>query len=608
MDDNTIKYSHPVPPFVRYCSAIIPTMFDDSLSYYEALCALWKWLQDNLVNVVNNNAAVTDEYQKQVKELEEYVKHYFDNLDVQQEINNKLDQMAEDGTLENIINNKVLLHATRSIVELDALSTVYYGDMVLIKFKYMDEVKTAIVDFYDDPSHYVSTNYDSLVNKMVAKGYTKFDYAIVSHYHLDHVGCLPSFLQDARLDFSDCTFYLPPTPDYSKFTNPDYVPDKEQEIIGLLNDAGITHVTATNTTIDINPDTSITFYNCDTSEYSNYYNLIFNGKTIYNNFSVVTEIKHKENIITLTGDIQGGAEEVVVNQGIHKPTILKIPHHGLTGPKASYLPFIQRFKGEINLIELPQDRVAQGIYNTYPLLYLTGLSGDINFVSDGIASQAFSEHGIVKQETTTTQRNLADNLVTDSYDLAPVASSIYTIKENDDLNDYTDFGTYECPSAGICETLSNLPNYHNTAFKLYVNQLSAYGRIKQTLVYANTGDVGNSREYERYGVVTDGVGAFGPWQVNAGLDCGYQLANNSNLDDLTIGDYSCASGASASTMQGIPTGLNSAFRLMCIQTSGVSDRYIQIIIPQATPAKMFMRNKTGSGWSSWYSFTGTLVS
>lgn len=98
-----IKHSHPVPPFMRYCSAIIPTMFDDSLSYYEALCALNRFIQKNLVEVINNNATVTQEYIRLVDELKEYVEHYFENLDVQEEINNKLDQMAEDGTLQEIV-------------------------------------------------------------------------------------------------------------------------------------------------------------------------------------------------------------------------------------------------------------------------------------------------------------------------------------------------------------------------------------------------------------------------------------------------------------------------------------------------------------------------
>lgn len=101
--NNNIKYTPPVPPFLAYCSATIPTAFDDSLSYYEALCALYKWLQDNITGVINNNAAVTQYYIDLVKELKSYVENYFANLDVQEEINNKLDAMAEDGTLQEII-------------------------------------------------------------------------------------------------------------------------------------------------------------------------------------------------------------------------------------------------------------------------------------------------------------------------------------------------------------------------------------------------------------------------------------------------------------------------------------------------------------------------
>lgn len=109
-DNNNIKLSRPVPPFLRYCSAIIPTAFDDSLSYYEALCALYKWLQTNVIDTINHNASVTNDFINKEKELEElfaqlkeYVDNYFDNLDVQEEINNKLDNMVEAGTLQEII-------------------------------------------------------------------------------------------------------------------------------------------------------------------------------------------------------------------------------------------------------------------------------------------------------------------------------------------------------------------------------------------------------------------------------------------------------------------------------------------------------------------------
>lgn len=92
-----------VPCFVTYCATLIPTVFDNSLSYYEALCALAKWMQDNLVNVVNNNAAVTEQYIKLTEELQSYVENYFENLDVQDEIDHKLDEMAAAGTLQEII-------------------------------------------------------------------------------------------------------------------------------------------------------------------------------------------------------------------------------------------------------------------------------------------------------------------------------------------------------------------------------------------------------------------------------------------------------------------------------------------------------------------------
>lgn len=103
MPQDKIVHAAPVPPFVSFVASAVPMVFDNSMSYYEALCALWKWMQDNLVDVINNNASVTEHYIELTNALKEYVENYFANLDVQEEINNKLDQMAEDGTLQEII-------------------------------------------------------------------------------------------------------------------------------------------------------------------------------------------------------------------------------------------------------------------------------------------------------------------------------------------------------------------------------------------------------------------------------------------------------------------------------------------------------------------------
>ena len=80
----------------------LPTAFTESMTYYEALAYFVQYL-NTVINVVDQNAEATKELQKLFVELHNYVEHYFDNLDVQEEIDNKLDAMAEGGQLASII-------------------------------------------------------------------------------------------------------------------------------------------------------------------------------------------------------------------------------------------------------------------------------------------------------------------------------------------------------------------------------------------------------------------------------------------------------------------------------------------------------------------------
>ena len=77
--------------FREWCNntiPVLPQVYGDELSYYELL---------NKVIERCNEIGIT------VNELIEYVNHYFDSLDVQSMINKKLDEMAQDGTLESLI-------------------------------------------------------------------------------------------------------------------------------------------------------------------------------------------------------------------------------------------------------------------------------------------------------------------------------------------------------------------------------------------------------------------------------------------------------------------------------------------------------------------------
>ena len=106
-----------ISPFIKYCSTIgvVPSTYEENLTYIECLNFMIKFLNDVIIPAFNENdaafAALKVDY-SQFKEdildafntLQNYVDTYFENLDVQEEINNKLDAMVEDGTIQEIIN------------------------------------------------------------------------------------------------------------------------------------------------------------------------------------------------------------------------------------------------------------------------------------------------------------------------------------------------------------------------------------------------------------------------------------------------------------------------------------------------------------------------
>ena len=90
-------------PFRFWCQKVLPLVYDDSLSYYEQLCKVVDYLNKTMEDVGVLEGDVTGLHEA-YKKLQGYVNDYFSTLDVQEEINNKLDVMAENGTLSNLIS------------------------------------------------------------------------------------------------------------------------------------------------------------------------------------------------------------------------------------------------------------------------------------------------------------------------------------------------------------------------------------------------------------------------------------------------------------------------------------------------------------------------
>ena len=91
-----------VKPFRFWCQKVLPSVYDDSLSYYELLNKVVHYLNvviDNLEGVEQNTDALLNAY----NQLQDYVNTYFDNLDLGEEIERKINEMVEDGTFDEIL-------------------------------------------------------------------------------------------------------------------------------------------------------------------------------------------------------------------------------------------------------------------------------------------------------------------------------------------------------------------------------------------------------------------------------------------------------------------------------------------------------------------------
>ena len=130
--------------FRYWVQMVLPTIYDDSLSYMELL--------NKLVYVINLAIEDVDAVEENVaslleafNELQQFTNDYFNNLDVQEEINIKLDEMVESGEftaliepLFNNFNNRITILENRvnQIEELTPGSTTGDAELQDIRISY----------------------------------------------------------------------------------------------------------------------------------------------------------------------------------------------------------------------------------------------------------------------------------------------------------------------------------------------------------------------------------------------------------------------------------------------------------------------------------------
>lgn len=179
----------------------------DSMTYYQMLCKIVEFLKDVIENnetMQDNQVALLDAF----NQLSNYVNTYFDSLDIQNEVNNKLEEMATSGELAEITSmflNTVTFRVFNSVEDLRN-ATLVEGQFVetLGYYSRNDGGNAKYVVVAGDYSE--SANYDviELKNGLFAKMLSKYFNSKIS---VKSFGAKGDGIADDYNSIQKCIFY-----------------------------------------------------------------------------------------------------------------------------------------------------------------------------------------------------------------------------------------------------------------------------------------------------------------------------------------------------------------------------------------------------------------
>ena len=272
-----------------------------------------------MFNKLSKNTKTTvEEYIDKFNSLHDYVMDYFKNLDVQEEINNKLDEMSESGELERIITEYYegsfdLIFPAYGVEGGDTL-----GDCVIIKNGDDSMMVDTFVGTSEHPECYAKIR-EALHNAEIST----LSYLVITHYHSDHIGNVLNLLSDGYL--AGCTVYLPRVA--SSYPSLDGAAIKN-----ALTLAGVTWIEIDNQSFTVGDDLNVQMLNGSATDYQYYEDLELSDPSYnnaYNDRSIVCEIEYKGRHILLTGDIEDHACEYLTPKLSYSSyDLIKDCHHG----------------------------------------------------------------------------------------------------------------------------------------------------------------------------------------------------------------------------------------------------------------------------------------
>lgn len=315
MNNFSYKNLYPFKWFVLQNFPFIEADFD-SITNWQLFCKLGEEM-NKIIEKVNQAGEQTENLTNAFIELQNYVNNYFENLDVQEEINNKLDEMVESGEFDELLseylNGEINFYwPTIANQELDNTEV---GNSCYIKIK--DKVIVIDTMMRED-------NFNRVAQSMIANGITKIDYFVISHLDYDHYSNLSLFI--TTFDCSNCLFLLPRIPN-----NPTIHNDYQSAYDFIKNTLDSNNITSyrfsENETIQIE-NVEMKLFNAGVEDL-NYYDTL---GVQYNNYSTCTQFNYKDKKVLFVGDLleEGQKHVAEMNYIDSNYDLMQDCHHSFT--------------------------------------------------------------------------------------------------------------------------------------------------------------------------------------------------------------------------------------------------------------------------------------
>lgn len=326
-----------------------------------------------------------------------------------------------------------------------------------------------------------------LRNFLSEKNVTKIDAVIISHFHTDHIAQVDglTYLLNENIDFSNCVFYLPhKNINYNNFKGDEKITIKANEtaFCNKLIEKNITYLYPTESQlINLTSNLSLQFFNLKTEYYNDYYDYTKNAyekdinTTDYNNFSMITKLKHNKNVFMFTGDIEKTAQ--ANNYLVFKECdVLKVEHHSLN------------YDSNVNYLNQLNPKVAVICNLGYLDLYVYTHNTLYTLKQKGCTIYNTADCGIVEVISKNNKIFSLAEKKTQLYNVNYNLFEGFPIPANSDLNDYSTPGIYYSKDGANTNTLINAPINPKigAGFKMVVERVSVVEKkLRQYIITSN---------------------------------------------------------------------------------------------------------------------------